>query len=428
MTLIVFMGILGLTLKVQRVKASGTIYIRVDGSVEPEGAPISSVDNVTYTLTGNITSDADGIVVERSNIIIDGNGCTLQGAGNGSGFRVNCINNVTIINTNTDDFYFGMFLNSSSFNMISGNKMAKNDYGILLNMSSFNIVSGNEITKNLRGIFLKYSCANNTLRGNKITVNDFGVVLFQSSNNTVSGNDVTDNNYDGIQLASSSNNMVSANNITSNNHYGTRFISLYNRTSNNKFCHNNFVNNTQQVYIDTPDYVNFWDNGVEGNYWTNYTGVDYNQDGIGDTSHIIDGNNTDHYPLMGIFRSFNTSKDCHVNVISNSTTSGVEYFESNSTIKMYVTSVTASQMYGFCRICIPYALMTAPYNVTVNGANPMYWNYTLSSNGTHGWIYFSYEHSTNKIIIVPEFPSFAVLPLIIFATLLTIIVYRRKHV
>lgn len=35
-----------------------TIYTRADGSVEPLAAPISTVDNVTYTLTSNIAARA----------------------------------------------------------------------------------------------------------------------------------------------------------------------------------------------------------------------------------------------------------------------------------------------------------------------------------------------------------------------------------
>jgi len=34
--------------------ADGTIYIRDDGNIHPSKAPISSVDNITYTLTRNI--------------------------------------------------------------------------------------------------------------------------------------------------------------------------------------------------------------------------------------------------------------------------------------------------------------------------------------------------------------------------------------
>lgn len=51
-------GILALTFNVQPVEASGTIYIRADGSIDPPDAPVITLDNVTYTLTGNITSDA----------------------------------------------------------------------------------------------------------------------------------------------------------------------------------------------------------------------------------------------------------------------------------------------------------------------------------------------------------------------------------
>ena len=48
---------LAVALKIQPVSASGTIYIRGDGSIDPSEAPISTLDNVTYKLTGNITSD-----------------------------------------------------------------------------------------------------------------------------------------------------------------------------------------------------------------------------------------------------------------------------------------------------------------------------------------------------------------------------------
>jgi hypothetical protein len=43
--------------------------------------------------------------------------------------------------------------------------------------------------------------------------------------------------------------------------------------------------------------------------------------------------------------------------------------------------------------------MSEPYNVTVDGANPQYWNYTLYDDGAHRWIYFTYQQSKRKVVI-----------------------------
>lgn len=69
-------SILTLALNLQPAKTgwTGTVYIRYDGSIYPEDAPITTFDNVTYSLTDDIYG---GIVIERSNIIVDGSGFTV---------------------------------------------------------------------------------------------------------------------------------------------------------------------------------------------------------------------------------------------------------------------------------------------------------------------------------------------------------------
>jgi len=69
-------------------------------------------------------------------------------------------------------------------------------------------------------------------------------------------------------------------------------------SSNNTFYHNDFIDNA--YHVDSERSTNVWDNGYPsgGNYWSNYTGVDANSDGIGDTPYIINVNNRDRYPLM----------------------------------------------------------------------------------------------------------------------------------
>jgi hypothetical protein len=70
--------------------------------------------------------------------------------------------------------------------------------------------------------------------------------------------------------------------------------------------------------------------------------------------------------------------------------------------------------------------MNETYHVTIDRAEPYYVNYTLYDNSTHRWIYFNYEHSKLEIIMIPEFPSFLILPLFMIATLLAVTVYKKK--
>jgi parallel beta-helix repeat protein len=515
-TVVVLMGVLGVSFNVNKVEAQlGTIYIMADGSIDPPTANITSTDNVTYTFTDNINAS---IVVQRSNIIIDGDGWTLDGLDFTiwEGLNLTDVSNVTIIDINIERFAsYSIYLKSASQCVISDNTVTGSEGGIGLFYStgievsdneitgcweaveiihsSGNVVSGNNITDNVNLAVTLFNSTGNTVTGNRMTANNFagvsfrsssnfntisgnnitnnrrGITLLSSSNsNTISGNNITDNEYHGISIVDYSHNntisrnilvnntngidivgvlftTISRNHITENNQYGITLDNASNNTisennitnnslgiyydglcNNNTAYHNNFIDNTKQVEVSPGD-VDAWDDGVEGNYWSNYTGVDLNHDGVGDSWHEIGANNIDHFPLMGPFHSFNTTLGKHINVISNSTIESFQHFESNSTIIIHVSNVTANQTRGFCRISIPYEVMSEPFNVTIDGANPTYWNYTLYDNGTHRWIYFEYEHTTREIVIIPEFPSFLIPPLFMVATLLAVIAHRKKH-
>jgi len=232
---------------------SGTVYIRGDGSIDPPTAPMERNGSV-YTLTGNVTSDADGIVVERNSIVFDGSGYTVEGAGTGYGVYLDGRNNVTIRNTDISNFDNSILLFSSSDDSISGNNMTNSGYGIVLDSSSNNTIDGNNMKSNNYGIGIGYSSDHNGIGGNTVANNGEAIWLYESSDNTI--------------------------------------------------CRNNFINNTVQVDSETPDYANSWDKSHEGNYWSNYNGTDVNHDAIGDAPYIIDANNTDHYPLMNIVPEF----------------------------------------------------------------------------------------------------------------------------
>jgi parallel beta-helix repeat protein len=129
---------------IQSVRATGTIYIRADGSVELMTAPIQQDGNV-YTFTDDIY---DSIVVERDNIVIAGSGCTVEGTGayDSKGISLSQRSNITIKNVEIKTFGKGIHLYESSNNTIFESNITNNDYGIMLEWSSNNIVSGNIIT------------------------------------------------------------------------------------------------------------------------------------------------------------------------------------------------------------------------------------------------------------------------------------------
>ena len=177
-------SMLTLALNVQPVRSdyvwTETIYIQADGSIQPPAAPISSVDNVTYTLTDNITGYvpdySSAIVIERDNIIMDGAGYTLQGTGtlNSIGMELTGRSNVTIKNMKITTFHYGIWLDLSSNNSVSGNTVAHNWHGITLWDSSSNSVSGNTVANNMRGTYL-YMSSNNTIYHNNFINNTIQV-------------------------------------------------------------------------------------------------------------------------------------------------------------------------------------------------------------------------------------------------------------
>ncbi len=184
---------------------SNTIYINPDGSITPSYANITTTDNVTYTFTsGNYLP----IVVRRSNITIEGAGHTLRSPGF-NGFLLSGVRNVTIRNTTITNCHSGVFLYSSSDDVLSYDNFTANTYGIWLGSSSRNVLSHNNVVANYEGVVLDSSSDNNTLVGNKVTANnDDGIILEFSSGNVLSGNLMASNTYNFGVLGSALNDLV----------------------------------------------------------------------------------------------------------------------------------------------------------------------------------------------------------------------------
>ena len=189
---LLLVGMLTFAFNIKPVKSewTGTVYIRADGSIDPPDAPIHRVGDV-YTFTDNIYAS---IVVERSNIIIDGAGYTLKGTGSGIGFNLSYINNVTIKDANIKNFFYCVCLNQSSNNKFNHNNITHNYAGIGAHKSYNNVIVDNIIAECTYGLLVGYFDAN-ILSNNVIRGNHFGVWLCDSELNTFRHNAFVDNDY-----------------------------------------------------------------------------------------------------------------------------------------------------------------------------------------------------------------------------------------
>jgi parallel beta-helix repeat protein len=184
-------------------------------------------------------------VGSSSDIMLDHNNCSVE-----EGIIISSSNRITFINHN-----------------LSGKK-----YGIRLSNTINSLIINNLITSN----------------------NYCGLYIDRASKkNRVENNIIAENGENGIECWGI-NNIFTRNHIEKNNNTGINFpyTSMF-----NKIYNNNFIDNIQNAYTV---FNFFWDNTGRGNFWSDYTGIDSNSDGIGDTPHQIPRGyfHFDRYPLI----------------------------------------------------------------------------------------------------------------------------------
>jgi parallel beta-helix repeat protein len=239
------------------------------------------------------------------------------------GINLDKAKNISILN-NRIDGQVNINLENSFGNTISNNALLGEYYGIKIMNSTGNYVSHNQIATHNNQyptqacIEVQYS-QNNTFRNNTLKDSKNGYYIYKSNKNEFKNNFISENTY-GIQIEESDQNEIINNQISRNMNFGIylkrsnlnniQFNYLMKNTdygiklessNNNSIYLNRFTANggvKTQGFVDTN--TNSWNDESKGNYWSDYDGMDQNQDDVGDTPYILDGgmNVGDNYPML----------------------------------------------------------------------------------------------------------------------------------
>jgi len=279
------------------VASGGDIIIVKDGTftenvVVDKSLVIQSENGAELTIVQAAATNADVFRVTAENVTIDGftaSGATTTGkagiAVTGTSGSCTIVNNYCSVNSE------GITVGSDN-NTVSDNTCTLSGrYGISLSNAT-----GNSITAN--------TCINNT------DGSGFALYLADNANNNIVSGNILDSNKQGIRVKNAYSNTI-FNNTSSNNDIG---LEMATKSTDNLFYQNNFVDNATMLSAgfqaiagnswNSPTEMDYLFNGTQyngflGNYWSDYTGMDADGNGIGDTPCQTIQTDSDDYPLMG---------------------------------------------------------------------------------------------------------------------------------
>ena len=232
---------------------------------------IQSESGFDTTFVHTTGADKNGFGVSADNVTIDG--FSVYGA--------------------TEAGWAGIYLESGTsqctiINNRCGWDSSHNNFdGIRVYKSNNNTISSNICNNNIRAGILSdaNNSAYNSISQNTCNNGRYGIWLLNSNSNTVYSNICNANEDNGIFLDNCSSNIIYLNSLNDN--------SLNNVKSNNT-CSNNWNSSAPLNYsFNGVPYT-----GYMGNYYDDYSGVDADGNGIGDSAYTIDNDSDEEYPLF----------------------------------------------------------------------------------------------------------------------------------
>ncbi|MCC6954659.1 MAG: nitrous oxide reductase family maturation protein NosD [Deltaproteobacteria bacterium] len=272
---LLFVSSRGVTIENLVLQDGGASYIHEIAAIRVEGVPDCAIRN------NRLVNNAYGIYLANSqNCTISRN--SVRGGAEtesefGNGIHSWSGSHHTIENNDISNHRDGIYIEFTNDSLIRGNWADGNiRYGLHFMSSHRNEYRGNRFEKNGAGVAVMYS-RDIQMVGNSFSKNTgaaaYGLLLKDISAGVIQRNEFRGNTV-GIYMEGTNRSKFLGNNFQDNG-YGLR---VFADCDDNQFRENNFLGNTFDVVTNSDRNPNLF----ETNYWSNYSGYDLNQDGIGD--------------------------------------------------------------------------------------------------------------------------------------------------
>jgi parallel beta-helix repeat protein len=367
--------------------------IDVDNSNMVNGKPIYYmnesnlvIDPLTFPSIGYLgLTSSENVTVRNLTLKNNGQGLLIV---NSTGINVE---NLTL----TDNGQGLLIVNSTGIN-VENLTLTGNEVGVELVRTNTSTVKNVKANGPI-GVSLQYSndstIVGNTIIGYQLYGWASGIIMNHSHNSTIVGNIIIGYQLGGcgIFVDFSHNSTIFRNDILENL-YGI----ILENSNGSKIYQNNFINNPEQIWSSGGSTAE-WDNGREGNFWSDYEGEDSNGDGIGDQPYLVDQN-----PLMEewVFqKTFNVTRyggKYAVTTFSNSTRASLNWTRDQMRISFKLTSGTNELI----NITIPRDWLEGPFNVRLNGTTlePEY--FRVSEDTNNSYVFFNFTAGRYSVEII----------------------------